>query len=120
MTSYGNNSITTSNNGTLQLNGNLLINSIISNTIIGIQLGTSTSTGGQQTVTFNNSFPSSKYIFVNVSANNASTNYVNLPVVTYPTNNTNFSWIPYYGVNGQSGLYSNGSYSISWIAICYE
>ena len=119
MTSYGNNSIMTSNNGTsnLQLIGSLLINPSLSSTIIGIQFGSVEGANGTIYTSFNYSFPSEK-IFINASANGATgSNLVNLPVISSVTKD-GFNWTPYYGNNGQSG-FNIGGYTITWIAICY-
>ena len=118
MTSYGNNSIMTSNNGTstLGLTGNLLINTG-SSPIIGIQFGTA---GGSTTTTtnFNKPFPSAN-IVVNTTYNTVFGNngIVNMPVISSVTKDS-FTWTPYYG-NPSTGIISTTTYTISWMAVCY-
>ena len=114
-TTYGNNTITPS--GTLNINGNVCINPDHSNTIIGIQMGTSTSSGTECIVNFaNNGFPTNN-IVVQLTPNYVDAVYLINPQLKNVTANY-FTWEPvfyYYS----SGVRNDGQYTIYWTAICY-
>ena len=122
MTSYGNNSIITSNNGTstLELSGNLLINPSYSTTaIIGIKCGTATFNGGNpNTFTFNNSFPTSSNIVIHLTPLNSSNNVWPTPSIVSLTT-SGFVWYSSALYNGNADWTSNYNYSVYYIAICY-
>ena len=119
-TTYGNNIISTS---TLGINGNLCIHPYYSNTIVAIQMGIAQGNStSESSVTFSKTFPSGT-IIVQLTPYYSGLNYFNGYNLNNPQLKTietsYFTWVPFfYDIYG--GVQPAGSYTISWIAICYN
>lgn len=118
---YGNNSITCSNysNTSMCLYGNLTINPSYSNTIIGIQCGSTASFGDTSyTIYFKNSFPTTNIIVILTPFFMTNTTNCTACPQLAVVSQTYFTWYPIYN-NGGSDYQNDGSYYICWMAICY-